>query len=531
MKKQLITLIAMLLPMLASAFTGEIEIDGIKYFIATKAQTAEVRANNYSGDIVIPATVECENIICNVTSIGNSAFYECSSLTSITIPNGVTSFGEYAFGSCSGLTSVTIPDGVTTIGNSAFSDCSSLTSITIPGSVTSIGQGVFGGCSGLTSISIPSSVTSIGFAAFSGCSGLTSVTIPSSVTTIGNSAFSGCSSLTSITIPGSVTDLGRWAFSGCSSLTSITIPGSVTDLGNEAFYDCSNLTSVTIDNGVTSIGGSAFEGCSSLTSISIPSSVTYIGKQVFRHCSSLTSVTIGSGIETINSMAFASCPELTDVYCYAENVPNAKSDAFQDSYIEYCTLHVPEAAVNDYKARAPWSSFKSIVALDGGETPETKKCATPTISYSNGKLTFNCSTEGATCQYSITDSDIKAGSSNEVQLSVTYNISVYATKPDFENSKTATAMLCWIDVEPKTEGLDAGIAQVPALAVLIQSNGGTIVVQGADDGTKVCVYSVNGTQAGSAVINNGSAIVGTNLQPGSVAIVKIGNKSVKVVVR
>ena len=131
----------------------------------------------------------------------------------------------------------------------------------------------------------------------------------------------------------------------------------------------------------------------------------------------------------------------------------------------------------------------------------------------------------------IDDADIKTHYGNEVNLTATYTISVYATKSGYENSETATATLCWIDVDPKTEGITDGIANVPAQAVLIQSNGGQLNIQGINDGTLVSVYRVNGTQAGSAVSSNGSAVVGTNLQPGSIAIVKIGEKSVKVVVK
>ena len=167
----------------------------------------------------------------------------------------------------------------------------------------------------------------------------------------------------------------------------------------------------------------------------------------------------------------------------------------------------------------------------GGDTPTTQKCEKPTISYENGKLTFSCATDGAVCQYSITDTDIKAGSGNEVQLGVTYNISVYAAKAGYENSETATATLCWIDQQPKTEGITNGIANIPANAVLIQSEGGSIKVQGVDEGTQVNVYGINGTQAGSAISQSGAATINTNLQPGSVAIVKIGQKSVKVVIK
>jgi len=159
----------------------------------------------------------------DVTTIGNDAFYQCSGLTSIDIPNSVTTIGNDAFTGCFGLTSIDIPNGVTDINDHAFLNCYSLTSITIPNSVTTIGYYAFSSCSGLTSIDIPNSVTSIGAAAFQSCIGLTSITIPSGVTSISGSVFESCSSLTSITIPNSVTSIGLAAFSSCSGLTSITV--------------------------------------------------------------------------------------------------------------------------------------------------------------------------------------------------------------------------------------------------------------------------------------------------------------------
>ena len=181
-----------------------------------------------------------------VTSIRNSAFYDCNSLTSITIPNSVTSIGAYAFSNCYYLTNITIPNSVTSIENYAFRACSSLTSITIPDSVTSIGELAFYSCDRLTSITISNSVTSIGERAFAYCSSLTSITIPDSVTSIGEAAFAGCSSLTSITIPDSVTSIGEYAFQSCSSLTSITIPDSVTSIGDYVFISCSSLTTISL---------------------------------------------------------------------------------------------------------------------------------------------------------------------------------------------------------------------------------------------------------------------------------------------
>ena len=133
---------------------------------------------------------------------------------------------------------------VTTIGYEAFWDCSSLTSVTIPDSVTTIGGYAFSNCYSLTSVTIPDSVTEIGYDAFESCSSLTSVTIGDSVTTIGMYAFRDCHSLTSVTIPDSVTTIEEWAFRSCSNLTSVTISDSVTTIGNYAFIYCSRLISV-----------------------------------------------------------------------------------------------------------------------------------------------------------------------------------------------------------------------------------------------------------------------------------------------
>ena len=481
----------------------EATIDGIKYFVVTKAKQATViSGGNYSGDIVIPSEITYNNVTYSVTSIGEYAFHNYSGLTSVTIPNSVTSIGEYAFYNCTGLTSARIGNSVTSIGDWAFSSCTWLTSITIPNSVTSIGHGAFNHCYHLTSIEIPNSVTSIEYAAFRGCSGLTSITIPNSVTYIDNFAFSGCYGLTSVEIPNSVTRIEQEAFYGCSGLTSITIPNSVTYIGNEAFRDCTGLTSIEI---VTSIGDRAFCGCKGLTS-----------------------VTIGTGVKYIGSEAFAICSNLTDVYCLATSVPNAESDAFNESYPEYMTLHVPAEAIDSYRTTAPWSSFGTVVTLDGDVT-ETPKCAIPTVLYSNGKLLFECETEGAEFITDVTCSDIKKFYDSEIAFSATYNISVYATATGYENSETVNATLCWIECECDGSD-DTDIINIPAKAVLVTSNGGVLSISCQLDGEEVAVYTTAGTLIATTAIENGTATVATGLSSGSVTIVKIAGKSIKVAV-
>ena len=191
-----------------------------------------------------------------VTSIGDSAFCNCTSLTSVTIPNSVTSIGDGAFASCTSLTGIRVTEG-----NSHYS--SDASGVLFNKDKTTLVQ-----CPGaFAAYTIPDSVTSIGGSAFRGCSSLTSVTIPDSVTSFGSDAFQGCTSLTSVTIPDSVTSIGGWAFYYCTSLTSVTIPDGVTSIGGWAFYNCTSLTSVTIPDSVTSIGMSAFEDCTSLTDV------------------------------------------------------------------------------------------------------------------------------------------------------------------------------------------------------------------------------------------------------------------------
>ena len=322
------------------------------------------------------------NIPEGVTSIGSYAFSGCSKLTAITIPERVTSIGYETFYNCSSLTAITIPEDskLTSIGESAFEDCSSLTDITIPEGVTSIEKNAFNGCSSLTAINIPEGVTSIEYETFFLCSSLTTVTIPenSQLTSIGENAFRSCTSLTAITIPEGVTGIGEDAFFYCSSLTAITIPESVTSIGTTAFGFCSSLTSIIIpeNSQLTSIE-SGFRDCTSLTAINIPEGVTRIGG--FSGCTSLTTIVLPKSVGDIRGEAFADCSELSDVYCYAERVPSTEADAFNGSYIEYATLHVPASAINDYKTTAPWSSFGKIIALGASITEITLSESSATL--------------------------------------------------------------------------------------------------------------------------------------------------------
>ena len=327
-----------------SAWAHDAEVDGIFYDLNEADKTATVTFkgdsydaydDEYAGDVVIPKAVTYNGITYSVTSLGDNCFFNCSSLTSVTIPNSVTSLGVDCFEDCSRLERVVVDAAnpvydsrencnaiIHTATNNLVAGCKNSK---IPNSVTSLGDRCFYECRNLTSITIPNSVTSLGYACFNGCSSLTSITIPNSVTSLGGSCFEGCSSLTSIKIPNSVTSLGYACFDGCSSLSSITIPNSVTSLGVGCFSSCSSLERIVVDatnpvydsrencnaiihtstneivggcknskipNSVTSLGDHCFYGCSSLTSITIPKSVTSVGVAYFSGCSSLERIVV-----------------------------------------------------------------------------------------------------------------------------------------------------------------------------------------------------------------------------------------------
>ena len=297
----------------------------------------------------IPAKIEGVDVI----AIGDSAFRDCGSLTSVVIPEGVTSIGEGAFFECESLASVSLPSTLTEIGSNAFRWCRELSSVTIPEGVTNIKYRTFEGCERLTSVSIPSTVTEIGYGAFRDCYGLISITIPGSVDSIGEEAFSECESMTSLTLSDGVASIGDYAFNWCSSLTSVTIPASVASIGIGAFGGCDSLAAIVVDgdnaeycsingvlfnkdatelilyprgkngayaipDGVAVIGEMAFTDCYRLKNVTIPDSVVSIGERAFEN-TELTSVTIPASVTEIGERAFAYCCRLTEINVDSEN--------------------------------------------------------------------------------------------------------------------------------------------------------------------------------------------------------------------
>jgi hypothetical protein len=232
-----------------------------------------------------------------------------------------------------------------------------------------------------------------------------------------------------------VTSIAAEAFSGCPSLVSVSIGNGVKTMGKRAFAYDNALISVTIGDGVESISESAFYQCKALKYVTIGNSVTYIGVSAFHDCISLSSVIIGSSVASIDVSAFYGCSSLTDVYCLAESLPTTESTSFDSRYHQIATLHVPGVAYNDYFTTIPWSNFATITAIHDNEIV---KCATPVISYANGKISYSSATSGAEFKsfLKIEGADAYAGA--EIQAPISYTVSVFAVKNGCYRSDTAT---------------------------------------------------------------------------------------------
>lgn len=401
---------------------------------------------------------------------------------------------------------------------------------------------------------------------FDDCYKLKTLLLPNTVTKIDTNAFWE-SSLVSITLPSCLETFSCIIPSFYLSEIKISesnkhfkvIDGTLYSIDMKTLYRCpvnySNST-FKIPEGVENIYASAFYYCKNIKYFEYPTTLKSFGHQSLAwmnlekfilfpsveysrlgYYSSINEVEIKDGFSTFDASALGRVNwgseteiDVSSVIVHSQTPPTIP-DVWHSfgSKVLKGSLYVPKGTYSAYYIAYGWGDFSHIYEIE--DDGSDKKCAKPTISYSNGKLTFKCETDGVTYKSTVTDSDISSYSSDEVQLCVTYYINVYATKQGYDNSDVANATLCWIDVEPKTEGISNNIAQVRANAVLIQTDNGQISISGANDGSIINVFEVNGLQVGSTISHNGHANINTNLHSGSIAIVKIGNKSIKVAIK
>ena len=363
----------------------------------------------YFTTVSIPSKVNYDGKTYDVTSIGDSAFYRCTSLQYISIPNTINRIGNGSFSGCTSFYSISIPTSVTSIGEYAFYQCK-LTSVIIPNSVTEIGESAFYKCESLTSVTLSSSLTTIEEHLFYYCTSLKSINIPNSVTAIKKYAFSQCESLRSIAFPDNLSSIGYRAFWSCKSISSIVIPHNIIEIGDEVFAFCSSITKMVVDKNnpmydsrdncnaiiytttntlvsgcqktivpesITNIGNYAFEGCLYLTSITIPEKVIHIGKWAFANCVSLTSINIPKGVKHIEERTFFGCESLRSI-----DLPNTITSIGERSF-EYClslnSISIPNTVTiiddNAFHNCTSLSSItmpNSVLSIAGGVFRECK---------------------------------------------------------------------------------------------------------------------------------------------------------------
>ena len=318
----------------------EFEKNGIYYdIVKDKAVVVRNWSTSYTGDVVIPDSVEYYGHYYVVDSIGEEAFNSCGELTSVRLPEGLKNIGRGTFSLCSGLTSLSFPNGLISIGGDAFSNCSGLTSLSFPEGMTEIGDGAFAGCSGLTSLSFPNGLISIGDNAFEGCSGLTSLSFPEGMTEIGFRAFQRCGRWEALSFPSTMKSIdwrvfceyhadGGYGECTCGSIKHIEVRDILTWCNSNRFVkwdhyvvasnadlyvDGELLTDVVLPDTLTRIRSALFYGCKKLHSVVFPKNLKVIDDYAFSGCIGIENLEFPRGLDSIKSSAFSGCEGLTSI--------------------------------------------------------------------------------------------------------------------------------------------------------------------------------------------------------------------------
>ena len=555
-----------------SAYAVDFTVDGIAYNILSSTDmTVAVASGSYSGDIVIPETVVNGDATYKVTKIGNSAFYYCYTITSMSLPEGITEIGESAFEYCARIEELILPESLTTIGNGAFGYCNSLTSLVIPKNVTSIATYVTYGAKSLTEIAvaednpnyttvdgglyskdktklyaypnkrytdvvIPDGVTTIMEGAFWDLTNIKTISVPESVTILKPFCFYGCESLTSINLPQNITTVPQGAFYYCISLDEVVVPDKVTDIGQTAFANCDALKSVKLGAGVTSIGVSAFMNSGNLVDLVLPAGLKTLAMSSLRS-TGIETITIPKKCTSIGDYTFMGCNNLKEILVESGNAKYSSQDGVLCNYQGWKILAWPGGKTTEYSVPAGITNIgdDSFYYCENLEKIELCNDVTTIGSYAFSEdtnlktvvLGENVSSinEGAFA-YCTSLSDIYCKSATPVTITAkvfnkvtTSNCTLHVPVGAKSAYESAAVWKTFI-IKEESSSVEDNIAA----DVKVRTRVGSIVVEGAEN-VRVEVYSLGGEQ-----LYNGCA--GEIAVPSAgVYLVKVGNKVQKVLVR
>lgn len=568
---------------LCSTFTvaaQEISVGEVMYLLDDGEATVITQSTTLTGDIIVPETVaydgkdytvtrvldnafkdaqitgislpktlvkighsvcqNCDKLVSvslpeGMTTLTEDFFYDCDALTTIALPQSLTTIDGYCFYSCDNLTSINMPDNITKLGKSCFYGCKKLSEISLPKELNTLGKECFSYCTGIIEINLPAKTQSLGESCFRGCSNLEKVTLPNTISSLGSSCFEKCEALKDITLSTGLTSLPYSCFIDCTGLENITLPNSITNVGGSCFVRCTSLKNITLSNSLVELGHSCFAECTSLSAISLPSTITTLEECCFQKCSALKTITLPSSITFIGDWCFKDCVNLFKVTCQWESLSNLTLGLCSFNY-NYENLHfsniysdaelyVPNGTIELYKATYPWSNFKYIYEKGGTNTP-TEQCATPTIGYADGKLTFSSTTEGAQYHYVITATDATENGFSEdgdIAIAATYAIRAYATADGYSQSDYGGATLCFVGGNIESDG----IIETKSHGIVISSSKQSLSITGLAYGENINVYDMGGKLISTARATTDKLQLNVGIA-NEVVIVKIGEQSVKI---
>ena len=539
-------------------------VNGIAYNALSLTElTCEVTSNStpYSGNIEIPTTVSYQNRTFTVTGIGEKAFSGCNNLTSLILPNTLNVIGSYAFENCNNLKSLSVPGSVMSIGGGAFEGCQNMKKLRLEDGVptlttgkTNIGStyyGLFYYCK-IDTLYLGRNLSGGSFhkrgLEYTGSlnnNTLSEVTIGHCVTYISPHTFQG-SKCKKIVIPSSVTKIYDDAFEGCYYEELIFEDGDTPiELGIHTYssWDLNKIEYCVMHNyslknlyigrdvklaqkgsqgSTIYIYVHGFYNLSSLKNVTIGEKVTELPAHLLRDCNGIEKIVLPKKLSNLNN-ALVGCTGIMDITCQSSIPPSVTSSSFTNNQYLNATVKVAEDAFDAYKSNEVWGQFWGLTKA-GSSDVEIKQCAKPIIAYSNKKLSFSCETEGAEFHSSISCSDAKAFTGEELDLEAIYDISVYATCYGYSQSEVTKAKLYWID--GTIDVTDVQIVKSNARGILFQSNKGILSISGLEINEEVRLFDTSGR-----MIGNAKAFMGeTSFSVGNtnkIIIVKIGNESIK----